>query len=185
MAKLDCKSKALLYFYASSYNWTQNKPSWYSQRSICALVSMAPSTYHAVQKKLENLGWIRTHYRGRDKTVQVWVSIGNPDPDYESYSWSTWHPFNLGNDQETVPYPDHDPFEHRDTFNSPQRRFQALSSLEERLVTTEESLEEKTDREAFWAAFEDPRASVSAHAKTKMTHSGNDYNDLASELWGV
>lgn len=90
MAKLDCKSKALLYFYATSYNWSHNKPSWYPQRSICALTSMAPSTYHAVQKKLERLGWIRTNYRGRDKSVQVWVSVGESDSQYDVFSQATW-----------------------------------------------------------------------------------------------
>lgn len=185
MAKLDCKSKALLYFYATSYNWTQNKPSWYSQRSICALVSMAPSTYHAVQKKLESLGWIRTHYRGRDKTVQVWVSIGSPDPDYESFSWSTWHPFNLGDDLNTETYPDHDPFEHRDSFEPNQKPTRGLYTGEEDLLEPEEDVEERAAREAFWASFEDPHSSVASSHKTISKHSESKFDDLASALWGV
>ena len=184
LAKLDCKSKALLYFYAISYNWSHNKPSWYSQRAICALTAMAPSTYHSVQKKLEQLGWIRTNYRGRDKTVQVWVSVGDSDPEYDTYSWSTFHPFNLeGQISENY---EHDPFEHRDRqetpFHSPSVG-PSVSYQEEDDPDTWD--EEKAAKEAFWKAFEDPQTSISAFRPRERRSSECEFDDLASDLWGV
>lgn len=184
MAKLDCKSKALLYFYATSYNWTQNQPSWYSQRSICALVSMAPSTYNSIQKKLEDLGWIRTNYRGRDKTVQVWVCVGNSDPDYDNYSWATWHPFN--SETEVIADYQHDPFEHRARQQIPDK---ADPGRQEAVLDyspePEEEFEDRAAREAFWQAFEDPHAPLSELPRFERASSNSRYHDLAAELWGV
>lgn len=184
MAKLDCKSKALLYFYATSYNWTQNQPSWYSQRSICALVSMAPSTYNATQKKLENLGWIKTKHRGRDKTVQVWVSVGNSDPEYDSSCWATWHPFNI--EPEESDEVEHDPFEHRQRqSHSPNKLQSELHEPFERQNDSRHYLDERARKEAFWKAFEDPRSSISVIRTEPTRNADSEYNDLASELWGV
>ena len=184
MAKLDCKSKALLYFYATSYNWTQNQPSWYSQRSICALVSMAPSTYHSVQKKLESLGWIKTNYRGRDKTVQVWVSVGNPDPEYDEFSWSPWHPFNI-EDEEGAHF-DHDPFEHRERQLEPlQSSYKGSRKLRQAVQESFEAPQDQAANEAYWTAFEDPRSSLSDWPILDRKTSQAEFNDLATELWGV
>jgi hypothetical protein len=110
-AKLDCKGKALLYFYAASYNWTKNKPSWYSQRSVSALTGMAASTYHEYQKYLINLGWIKVKKRGRNAQNLVWVCKGKDDPDYEKHSWAKWHPFNIERDPNFMEeMKDFDPF---------------------------------------------------------------------------
>ena len=63
-AKLDSKAKALLWFYAYVYNWEEGKPSYWSQRRICASVGMSQSTYQIKRKYLEELGWIRVQHRG-------------------------------------------------------------------------------------------------------------------------
>lgn len=181
MAKLDCKSKALLYFYATSYNWSENKPSWYSQRTICALTSMAQSTYHAVQKKLERLGWIRTNYRGRDKSVQVWVSVGESDPEYDSFSWATWHPYN----SEEVDLEDyeHDPFEHRDRqetpFNSPSKGSNRPQDEQTNLGTR---MDQFSATEEFWMAFEDPHVPIFPLVKNVYESSETEPKDVASEI---
>lgn len=101
-AKLDCRGKALLYFYAVSYNWTKNKPSWYSQRSISALTGMAASTYHEYQKYLIKLGWIQVKKRGRNAQNLIWVAKGKDDPNYELHSWAKWHPFNVAQEPNYV-----------------------------------------------------------------------------------
>jgi len=184
MAKLDCKSKALLYFYATSYNWSENKPSWYSQRTICALTSMAQSTYHSVQKKLERLRWIRTNNRGRDKSVQVWVSVGESDPEYDSFSWATWHPYN-SEEAELEDYV-HDPVEHRDRQETP---FNSPSTGSNRRQDDQAVLGTRNNQfsaiEEFWRAFEDPHAPVSPLAKIGFESSETEPKDLASEIWGV
>jgi hypothetical protein len=184
MAKLDCKSKALLYFYAISYNWTQNQPSWYSQRSICALVSMAQSTYHEVQKKLERLGWIQTRYRGRDRTVQVWVSVGISDPDYDQYSWAPWHPFNA--ESEIPETYEHDPFERRDRQEKPPSSpSKGLRRSHPDEIGIQLKDEQNVSSEEFWRAFEDPRSSIPPLPKPAIRESTTELDDLASELWGV
>jgi hypothetical protein len=93
-AKLGSKEKLLLYFYATTFNWKSKKPSFYSQRKICALNSMAPGTYDKSRDKLEELGWIKVIYRGRRKSCQVTVRFGIDDPDYDNFSWAKWHPSN-------------------------------------------------------------------------------------------
>ena len=91
-AKLESKAKLLLYFYATTFKWDERKPSFYSQRKICALNSMAPGTYDLARNKLEELGWIKVVYRGRRKSCQVTVLYGIDDPRYEMRSWAKWHP---------------------------------------------------------------------------------------------
>lgn len=93
-AKLDCTAKALLWFYAYTYNWTDNRYSFYSQRKICAQVGMSTSTYQIKRKYLEDLGWIKVLKRGYKETCLVRVTEGIDDPDYESKSWAKWHPSN-------------------------------------------------------------------------------------------
>jgi hypothetical protein len=93
-AKLDSKAKALLWFYAYVYNWTEGKPSFWPQRRICASVGMSTSTYQQKRKYLEDLGWIKVQNRGWDATCKVMVLIGVDDPDYETKSWAIWHPSN-------------------------------------------------------------------------------------------
>ena len=91
-AKLDSKEKLLLYFYATTFNWKDRKPSFYAQRKICALNSMSQGTYSRSRDKLEELGWIKVFYRGRRKSCQVTVCYGADDPTYEIRSWAKWHP---------------------------------------------------------------------------------------------
>ena len=94
-AKLDGRAKGLLYFYATVYNWTERRPSYYSERTICALTGMAPSTYQEKRKYLEKFGWIVVKGRGREVTSLVGVLVGRGDPDYESNCWAKWHPYNI------------------------------------------------------------------------------------------
>lgn len=93
-AKLDSKAKSLLWFYAYVYNWEEAKPSYWSQRRICASVGMSSSTYQAKRKYLEDLGWIRVIHRGFETPCKVSVLIGMDDPSYETKSWAKWHPSN-------------------------------------------------------------------------------------------
>jgi hypothetical protein len=93
-AKLDGKAKGLLYFYAHRYNWSKNLPSYWSERTICALTSMSPSTYQEKRKYLEDLGWIVVKKRGRQITSLVGVKVGKDDPQYEQNCWAGWHPYN-------------------------------------------------------------------------------------------
>ena len=95
LAKIDGRAKGLLQFYANVFNWKNQGASWYSQRQICALMGMSQSTYQEKRRYLENLGWLRVEYRGRNKPCKVWVSVGVNDPDYETRSWAQWHPNNL------------------------------------------------------------------------------------------
>lgn len=96
-AKLDCTAKALLWFYAYTYNWTENRYSFYAQRKICAQVGMAQSTYQKKRKYLEDLGWIKVVRRGYNDTCLVKVMVGQDDPEYENMSWAKWHPSNISN----------------------------------------------------------------------------------------
>ena len=93
-AKLDGKAKTLLFFYATVYNWTKDRPSFWLERAICALTGMAPSTYQAKRNYLEDLGWIVVKKRGREMTSLVGVMVGRDDPNYESNCWAKWHPYN-------------------------------------------------------------------------------------------
>ena len=94
LAKIDGSAKALLWFYAFVFNWENKMPSWYSQRRICALTGMSPSTYHIKRKYLEDLGWITVLNRGFKDTCLVSVKVGSNDPNYENMSWAKWHPDN-------------------------------------------------------------------------------------------
>ena len=94
LAKIDGSAKALLWFYAYVFNWENKNPSWYSQRRICALTGMSPSTYHIKRKYLEDLGWITVLNRGFKETCLVSVKVGSNDPEYEHMSWAKWHPDN-------------------------------------------------------------------------------------------
>ena len=76
LAKLDIKTKALLWHYASAYNWTENKPSYYTQEQICAIVGFSPSTYQKAKKQLIELGWIKTIKVAYDSPVFVTPKIG-------------------------------------------------------------------------------------------------------------
>ena len=108
LAKLDNGSKSLLRFYADTYNWTNDKPSWYSERQICALEAITANTYLKRRKKLEELGWITVKYRGPHTPCYVWINVGEDDPEYEKYSFAKWHPSNQVEPEEEVIT--HDPF---------------------------------------------------------------------------
>lgn len=89
-AKLGVYEKALLYFFASAFNWEKRLPSWYSARKICAYTSMSLNQHRNKRKRLEELGWIAVNHRGLD-TAEVYVQIGRDDPEYESFHWAAWH----------------------------------------------------------------------------------------------
>lgn len=100
-AKLDGKAKALLWHYAYTYNWTDKRPSFYSQRRLCAEVGMSQGTYYEKRAYLEDLGWIKIIRRGFDKSCMVTPLKGQDDPDYENRSWAKWHPSNKPTDVHT------------------------------------------------------------------------------------
>ncbi len=102
LAKIDGSAKALLWFYAYVFNWENKIPSWYSQRKICALTGMSPSTYHKKRKYLEDLGWISVLNRGYENTCLVSVKVGSNDPEYELMSWAKWHPDNELRDKQAA-----------------------------------------------------------------------------------
>lgn len=150
-AKLESKGKLLLFIYVICYNWTQNKPSFLSQRLICAITGMAPSTYHQYQKYLANLGWIVVKSRGRDATSLVWVQVGQDDPDYDSKSWARWHPYNRKKEDISLEeMKSFDPFG-RDGNDD----FEELD-----LETPLEVLMAASESERFWDDFENPNSSM-------------------------
>lgn len=102
LAKLNGGSKGLLWFYASTYNWKNNKPSFYTERSICALVGISLGTYHNRRKYLEELGWISVYHKGKHNSAFVGVKVGKDDPDYENKCWAEWHPSNRTYNNEEV-----------------------------------------------------------------------------------
>lgn len=93
-AKLDCGAKALLWHYAYTYNWTEQTPSFYPQRTLCAEVGMSQGTYYQKRKYLEDLGWIKVRNMGYNFPCLVTPLEGRDDPNYEDRSWAKWHPAN-------------------------------------------------------------------------------------------
>ena len=113
IAKLDLKSKALLWFYAYTFNWTEGKPSYYTQEQICAYVGFSPSTFQKVKNRLIELGWIKTHKASYDLPVFVTVKNGRDDENYEKSSWAKGHKSNKQTLEEAI---DSLPAEFRDPF---------------------------------------------------------------------
>jgi len=91
-AQLECKAKALLWFYAYTFNWSEGRPSFYSQKKICAYIGMSPKTFQKAKKYLEDLGWIVVKKRGYSNPPLVWVQLGNNDTNYKYYSFAEGHP---------------------------------------------------------------------------------------------
>ena len=91
-AQLECKAKALLWFYAYAFRWDYGIPSFYSQERICAVTGMSPKTYQKARKYLESLGWIIVQKRCRRVPSLIWVKTGDDDPNYKSWSFSKGHP---------------------------------------------------------------------------------------------
>ena len=113
LAKLDLKSKALLWFYAYTFNWTEGKPSYYTQEQICAYVGFSPSTFQKVKNRLIELGWIKTHKASYDLPVFVTVKNGRDDENYEKSSWAKGHKSNKQTLEEAI---ENLPAEFRDPF---------------------------------------------------------------------
>ena len=90
-AKLDLKPKALLWFYAYTFMWSEGKPSYYTQEQICAYVGFSPSTYQKAKRNLIDLKWIKTTKTSFDSPVFVTPSIGIDDVRYEQHSWAKGH----------------------------------------------------------------------------------------------
>jgi hypothetical protein len=139
-AKIDGKAKGLLYFYATVYNWTKNRPSYWSERSICAVTSMAPSTYQEKRKYLEDLGWIVVKNRGREITALVGVKVGRNDPQYEMNCWAKWHPYTQKDDLDNF---------WDEVQEDEQRKFQISDELVLKLSTNS-----KEENEDIWGVFE-------------------------------
>jgi len=113
LAKIDLKAKALLWFYAYTFNWSEGKPSYYTQEQICAYVGFSPSTFQKTKRRLIELGWIRTEKIGYDLPVFVTVKIGRDDENYEKSSWAKGHKSNkqtLEEAIESLPADLRDPF---------------------------------------------------------------------------
>lgn len=101
-AKLDLKSKALLWFYAYTFKWNEGKPSFYTQEQICAYVGFSPSTYQKAKQDLINLRWIRTSKSSFDSPVFVTPCIGIDDDKYEAKSWAKGHKSNQKTIEEEI-----------------------------------------------------------------------------------
>ena len=113
LAKIDLKAKALLWFYAYTFNWTEGKPCFYTQEQICAYVGFSPSTFQSARRRLIELGWIKTHKASYDLPVFVTVKIGRDDENYEKSSWAKGHKSNkqtLEEAIESLPADLRDPF---------------------------------------------------------------------------
>ena len=112
-AQLECKAKALLWFYAYTFNWSEGKPSYYTQEQICAYVGFSPTTFQKVKNRLIELGWIKTHKASYDLPVFVTVKKGKDDENYEKSSWAKGHKSNKQTLEEAI---DSLPTEFRDPF---------------------------------------------------------------------
>ena len=113
LAKLDLKAKALLWFYAYTFNWVEKRPSYYTQEQICAYVGFSPSTFQKAKKRLIELGWIKIHKPAFDLPVLVTVKVGRDDQNYDKSSWAKGHKSNRQSLEETI---DCLPAELRDPF---------------------------------------------------------------------
>jgi hypothetical protein len=114
LAKIDLKAKALLWFYAYTYNWSEGKPSYYTQEQICAYVGFSPSTFQKAKNRLIELGWIKTYKTSYDLPVFVSVKKGRDDENYEKSSWAKGHKSNKQTLEEAIaslPAEFRDPFQ--------------------------------------------------------------------------
>jgi len=112
-AKLDLMPKALLWFYAFTFNWNEGRPSYYTQDQICAYVGFSPSTYQKAKRNLIELKWIKTTKASFDSPVFVTPSIGKDDEKYEQHSWAKGHKLNKKTLEEQI---ESLPPEHRNPF---------------------------------------------------------------------
>jgi hypothetical protein len=94
-AKLEAGAKGLLWHFAYTYNWTENRRSFWSEERICAHTSMAPSTFQKRKKYLESLGWIHIIKTDLKKPPLIKPTIGVDDPSYEEMHWAKWHKSNV------------------------------------------------------------------------------------------
>lgn len=78
-AKLTTSCKVLLWHYGYAFNWNEKRPSYYSQKSICSLTGMSPSSYQKARKRLLELGWIIERKRGRRQSILVTPLVGRDD----------------------------------------------------------------------------------------------------------
>lgn len=101
-AKLELKPKALLWFYAYTFKWSEGKPSYYTQEQICAYVGFSPSTYQKAKRNLIDLKWIKTSKASFDSPVFVTPCVGIDDTRYEQHSWAKGHHFNKKSLEEQV-----------------------------------------------------------------------------------
>jgi hypothetical protein len=114
LAKIDLKAKALLWFYAYTYNWSEGKPSYYTQEQICAYVGFSPTTFQKAKNRLIELGWIKTYKTSYDLPVFVTVKKGRDDENYEKSSWAKGHKSNKQTLEEAIaslPAESRDPFQ--------------------------------------------------------------------------
>lgn len=114
LAKLDLKAKALLWFYAYTFNWSEGKPSYYTQEQICAYVGFSPTTFQKVKNRLIELGWVKTYKTSYDLPVFVTVKKGRDDENYEKSSWAKGHKSNKQTLEEAInslPTEFRDPFQ--------------------------------------------------------------------------
>jgi hypothetical protein len=114
LAKIDLKAKSLLWFYAYTYNWSEGKPSYYTQEQICAYVGFSPTTFQKAKNRLIELGWIKTYKTSYDLPVFVTVKKGRDDENYEKSSWAKGHKSNKQTLEEAIaslPAESRDPFQ--------------------------------------------------------------------------
>lgn len=101
-ARLDGLAKGLLYFYSLTYNWSENRPSFYEEERIAAHTGMSVSTLHKRRKLLVQLGWITVENIEPRKPPLVYVHEGKNDPNFETMCYSVWTPENAAKGNKEV-----------------------------------------------------------------------------------
>ena len=90
-AKLLRDEKLLLMHYANTHNWATGECSWWSQRRICAHISMSEKMFRRVRKSLVDLGWIVVWDNGDRQTPDIELRFGRNNPAYDKKEWAAWY----------------------------------------------------------------------------------------------
>ena len=90
-AKLLRDEKWLLTHYANTHNWANGECSWWSQRRICAHISMSEKMFRRVRKSLVDLGWIVVWENGDRQTPDIELRFGRNNPAYDKKEWAAWY----------------------------------------------------------------------------------------------
>lgn len=90
-AKLLRDEKLLLLQYANTHNWATGECSWWSQRRICAHISMSEKMLRRVRQSLVDLGWIVVWDNGDRQTPDIELRFGRNNVAYDKKEWAAWY----------------------------------------------------------------------------------------------